>query len=589
MNDFLEGYFMASCKDAAALLADKASGILCRTWIYLMIVDRFGDRTQTGDDIIYKDIPPPTEIAIAIGADTDSVVRAMRRLKQLGLYDHRVTKWQGHNLTAYKAKQESDRLKYKRDSKTKAQQEKGEKSPNPSNPETKAGQGEGEIFPNRPKEKGKKSPKIDKKVAEVNTQQGLGEISPSHDTNIATTTPMSDSRHQCREQSPKPALPTDRGTPQTIQTNPDFSYSKSEQENLEDFWLDNEETNTKVEEFKQEQTSQLVEAETIDQQTETVSTSDKETTTAIVANPNLSQREVYSACSTFERKLKHRAANPKQTNMDRLQEALNWIPDGVWCTEPGKLDPEFVKWSVSWWMERFDCKDKYEAKANVLAYYKNDLSKLVIRWEQYSETYLAKYENADLRLSHGCTVGIEEEKELKNNVRAVAKPLPPEMSYEDKGLQQNTNSVAPLSEVQQNRILVETKKPIAQEEIKSDRATINDNNKSIASLPTDEYGAVNNAEAYKPWKPEKDDNPATTEQMQALKEKLAKFRSNFGKGLKTEPKKSRSQLLNEKLDRLKRELQDDILRPNAIATAEKEGYELIKNKFGDVVGLDLPF
>ena len=400
-------------------------------------------------------------------------------------------------------------------------------------------------------------------------------------------------------ETPKPAPETDRERSKTIQTNKDFLDSKSEQENLEDFWLDDEETNTKIDEFKQEQTSQLVEAEIIDQQTETVSTSDKETTTAIVANQNLSQGEVYSACSTFEAKFKHRAANPKQTNMDRLQEALNWVPEGVWCTEPGKLDPEFLKWSVSWWMGKFDCKDEYDAKGNVLAYYKNDLSKLVIRWEQYSNTYLAKYKNADLRLSHGCTVGEKEEKELKDNVRAVTKQLPTEMSYEGKQLQQNTNSVASLPEVQQNRTLVESipnQNPIAQEKQESDREPIyrkySHNDNSIAELPTelpkDEFGAVNNAEAYKPWQPKKEDNLATPEQIQALKAKIAKFKSNFGKGL-TEKRDKRLEKTKTTLDRLNLDLADPILRDSVAIKAKSLGYDLILDENGKAIGAELPF
>jgi hypothetical protein len=38
----------------------------------------------------------------------------MRVLRKLGLYDYRITAWQGHNLTAARARLESERLKQQR-------------------------------------------------------------------------------------------------------------------------------------------------------------------------------------------------------------------------------------------------------------------------------------------------------------------------------------------------------------------------------------------------------------------------------------------------------------------------------------------
>ena len=423
---------------------------------------------------------------------------------------------------------------------------------------------------------------------------------------------------QREKKPPKPAPEAQHGTSQTIQTNPDFFLEKEEKEFFESFWFDNEEDSRKVDEFKQEQTSQLVEAEIIEEQSETVSTSDKETFTAIVANPNLSQGKVYSACSTFETNLKHRAANPKQTNLDRLQEALNWVPDGVWCTSEEKLDPQFLNWMVKWWIAEWGG-DEHQARWKVNAYFKNDLSRLPLRWEEYSRTYLAKYENANLRYSHGCKVDEKEEKELKNNIRAVVKPLPPELSCEDKALQQNPNSVAlGLPEGSYNihgkttgcndLAITEQKHDSSQNNDKDFRVSFVDEQnresllvensaiKELDTIPTDKFGALN-PQAYAYWQPKRETSPqATPEQMQALKAKITRFTGTFGSGL-AEKRDKRLEITEDDrltnaertLKRINQDLQDSILRESAVIKAKKLGYDLIRNENGIVIAAELPF
>ncbi|MBE9169279.1 hypothetical protein IQ238_17715 [Pleurocapsales cyanobacterium LEGE 06147] len=46
----------------------------------------------------------------------------MRKLKKLELYEYRITAWQGHNLFAASAKEESERLKKKK-AETKSKQQ----------------------------------------------------------------------------------------------------------------------------------------------------------------------------------------------------------------------------------------------------------------------------------------------------------------------------------------------------------------------------------------------------------------------------------------------------------------------------------
>jgi hypothetical protein len=78
-----------------------------------MMADSFADLTADGEKI-YHPIPSPQEIAIKIGVSPDTVEKDMRKLKKLGLYDYRITAWQGHNLAAAKAREESERLKQKK-------------------------------------------------------------------------------------------------------------------------------------------------------------------------------------------------------------------------------------------------------------------------------------------------------------------------------------------------------------------------------------------------------------------------------------------------------------------------------------------
>lgn len=105
-----EGFFMVSKDDAAKAIASKLTGSQYRLWHYLMGVDAFADFTSTGERI-YKDIPSPAECGVAIGASARTVEKDIKVLRDLKLYDYRVTGWQGHNLTAENARLEAERLK----------------------------------------------------------------------------------------------------------------------------------------------------------------------------------------------------------------------------------------------------------------------------------------------------------------------------------------------------------------------------------------------------------------------------------------------------------------------------------------------
>lgn len=106
----LEGFFMISSEQAGAAILCRITGTQARLWLYLLMIDRFADRTLDGDRI-YHDIPSPVEIALKIGASPRTVEKDMLRLQQMGLYEFRVKEWQGYNLTQQKAREASEELK----------------------------------------------------------------------------------------------------------------------------------------------------------------------------------------------------------------------------------------------------------------------------------------------------------------------------------------------------------------------------------------------------------------------------------------------------------------------------------------------
>ena len=126
-NKEMEGYFMIANKDAALAIVNKLTGSQLRLWLYLMMVDSFADLTVDGEKV-YHSIPSPQEIALKIGVSPETVEKDIRKLKKLGLYEYRTIAWQGHNLSAAKAREESERLKKKR-AETKSPQSEGLNKP----------------------------------------------------------------------------------------------------------------------------------------------------------------------------------------------------------------------------------------------------------------------------------------------------------------------------------------------------------------------------------------------------------------------------------------------------------------------------
>lgn len=108
-----QGYFMVTKQDAATVIFHKLTGTQLRLWLYLMMLDSFADYDADGERI-YHPLPSPNEMALQLGISVGRVEKEMRVLRKLGLYDYRITAWQGHNLVAARARLESERLKQHR-------------------------------------------------------------------------------------------------------------------------------------------------------------------------------------------------------------------------------------------------------------------------------------------------------------------------------------------------------------------------------------------------------------------------------------------------------------------------------------------
>lgn len=80
----MEGYFMISKQDASLIIINKLSGTQIRLWLYLRTIDSFSNTTLHEEKAYYK-IPNSTEIALKIGANTETVEKDLRKLDAIKL------------------------------------------------------------------------------------------------------------------------------------------------------------------------------------------------------------------------------------------------------------------------------------------------------------------------------------------------------------------------------------------------------------------------------------------------------------------------------------------------------------------------
>ncbi len=121
---------------------------------------------------------------------------------------------------------------------------------------------------------------------------------------------------------------------------------------------------------------------------------------------------------------------PSQWSSNRAK-GYPWLPlkdeEGTiypWIVD-GKLDPNFHEWLAERWFERYGGVDIYQAKADVIAYMMNNPHRLEPRWLEYQGFMHGKFQNAQIRLQHGCEIPEEEQEELRKHTGALTRSLPP--------------------------------------------------------------------------------------------------------------------------------------------------------------------
>ena len=267
------------------------------------------------------------------------------------------------------------------------------------------------------------------------------------------------------------------------------------------------------------------------------------------------------------------------------REGFKWLIEGPWVVE-GKLDPNFRDWLAKDWLSRYGG-TIHQKRADVLAHFKKDPANLAIRWEQYSSEYLHRYKNTQVRLKNGIEIDDLEQQKLKENVAAVSKLLPAELSPVAKK--------QPLPDKagngQKNK---EINYSIATAEVISIEASTQESNQiygskdkestqylvDFESIPSAEE-KPDNPQAYKIWQPEKVEQADP----EKVKELMRSFLSKFGGS-----DRAREAIKEEgsKLEKLNNWLCDEILYPEAIERAKVAGYEIEYSENGKAIRIREP-
>lgn len=388
----LEGYFMISNQDAAVAILNKLTGLQMRLWLYLMMIDPFADCTSDGEKI-YKPIPSPQSIAIKLGANPDVILRDMRVLKKLELYDYRVVRWQGHNHTAKKARAESSKMKTRKSKKKMAQ-----------------------------------ALELNSFSQELNnSSQGLN--SPYDELNSFPEKLNSPAKFLDRKPCKASSLSQ---TNQTIQTNQTFSNKKKE---IDLITKKEQEDEIKKKNFLIEQERRNYEFKNENYKLQETDCNNYENKKSLGGHDGLTYDSNSRDCSKNVGKKSVGAIlspipqtpYPKpcpEGGLSNVQKnSWRWLPDGPWVVD-GKLDGNFHEWLAQKWKVKYG-HDIFEARANVLACFRNDSAKLPIKWQHYQEEYVAKAKNIQVRLNHGCQISDEQKQKAISNRNAI-KPLLPE-------------------------------------------------------------------------------------------------------------------------------------------------------------------
>ncbi|MEH2148631.1 hypothetical protein [Nostoc sp.] len=113
----------------------------------------------------------------------------------------------------------------------------------------------------------------------------------------------------------------------------------------------------------------------------------------------------------------NRRRDPKDISWD-------WLPDGPWRNEEGKLDAAFWTCIATHWVKEHGG-DIHEKKKNVLKHFLKEPANLPIEWEWYQSVTIHKVANIQTRKMHRFDTEGEEQTMMKHT--GALKSLPPEM------------------------------------------------------------------------------------------------------------------------------------------------------------------
>ena len=266
---------------------------------------------------------------------------------------------------------------------------------------------------------------------------------------------------------------------------------------------------------------------------------------------------------------------------------FNWLPPGPWNVG-GKLDPQFRDWLAIEWKNRYGG-TIHQKRADVLSHFRKDPANLAIRWEQYSDEYLDRYQNTQMRLANGLAIGQEEQKQLIENHGALTKPLPETLSPVAANKQTTTNRLVAVStkerssriddrtklvkELPSNTTNLENNFPSNENKVHAvlrdtliQKNWLGNNKFTIDWQQLKEEEKPDNPVAYRNWQPEEIERPADPSQIQEF---LRSFRLRSSM-----PTVKQQVEPNNELKKLNAWLKDDILYPEAVKRAKAAGYEI---------------
>lgn len=137
-----------------------------------------------------------------------------------------------------------------------------------------------------------------------------------------------------------------------------------------------------------------------------------------------------------------RSAAPRNKNSQKIAE-WDWLLDGPWRTESGKLDDAFLNAVAEKWVKKYG-DTLIDKRTNVMKHFRNQPTNLPIEWEWYQDTFI--YRVANVQVRHSADMVTDGDKQMiAKNIRA-ALPLPEEMRVtKTKSPEQVVEEVAPYA------------------------------------------------------------------------------------------------------------------------------------------------